>query len=113
MHKNMRWGKLIFLCVVLLVAFFVGQNKIRQRIEDLSGEETALRIELSNLREEETEISRQIDMVGTDVYVMSVARAEYNYLKPGELCFEYVNPQALSAYTEAERQILNREMAID
>ena len=114
MHTNMRWGKLIFLCVVLLVAFFIGQNKIQQRIAELSREEVALRIELSNLREEEAEINRQISMVGTDVYVINVARSdEYNYLKPGELRFEFVNPQALADYTAAERQILEYEMSIN
>ena len=114
MHKHMRWGKLIFLCVVLLVAFFVGQNQIRRRIEELGAEEVGLRFELSSLREEETELMRQIDMVGTDVYVISVARSDaYNFVKPGEMRFEYENPAALAEYSAQERELLNYEMSID
>lgn len=114
MHKHMRWGKLIFLCMALLVAFFVGQNQIRRRIDELNSEEIGLRFELSNLREEETELNRQIEMVGTDVYVISVARSDaYNFVKPGEMRFEYENPGALKEYSAQEREILNYEMSID
>ena len=114
MHKHMRWGKLIFLCIALLVAFFVGQNQIRERIRELTQEEIGLRFELSDLREEESELMRQIEMVGTDVYVISVARSDaYNFVKPGEMRFEYENPDALRAYSAQEREMLNYEMSID
>ena len=53
-------------------------------------------------------------MVGTDVYVISVARSDaYNFVKPGEMRFEYENPGALKEYSAQEREILNYEMSID
>ena len=113
MHKKMRWGKLVFLCLVLVIAYLVGKNKINARIQELTAEETSLRIQLSDLRDDTSELERQIGVVGTDVYVMNVARQDYDYLKPGELRFEYVNAQALKDYTEEEARIREYELSVD
>lgn len=113
MHKQMSWAKLVFLCVVVIIAFVVGQNRIRARIGELTEEETGLHLQLSDLRNDGAEVDRQIAMVGSDVQIMSEARDKYDFLRPGEMRFSFVNPDELKLYSDEQRAILNYEMSID
>ncbi|MBR4080977.1 MAG: hypothetical protein IKK21_04260 [Clostridia bacterium] len=113
MHKQMGWGKIVFLCAVLVIAFLVGQNKVRTRVAELTREETALHMQLSDLREDAAEVERKIDMVGSKVQIMSEARDRYDYLRPGEMRFSFNNPKELEYYSDEEDAILQYELSID
>ena len=113
MHKQMGWGKLIFLCALLVIAFLVSYNRVQNRIADLTGEETSLHMQLSDLREEKSELERKINMVGTKVQIMSEARDKYDFLRPGEMRFSFNNPKELEFYSDEEEEILRYELSID
>ena len=44
---------------------------------------------------EQEELTEEISQVGTESYIMDRARSDYQYVNPGELRFEIVNPGAL------------------
>ena len=73
-------------------------------------EETTLRINLADVTAQGNSLDEQIARVGTNSYVESRARQDYQYIKPGELRFEFVNPEELYAYTEEEARIRQEAM---
>lgn len=110
MQKTMRWGKLLFVCVAALVVFLVARDKVNTTTEELAAQETALRVTLSELKDEALALERQIGQVGTKSYVESRAREDYQFIKEGELRFEFVNPEELYEYSDEERRIRQEEM---
>lgn len=110
MQKTMRWGRLLFVCVTALTVFLVARGRVNGTMAELSAQETALRVTLSELKEDGLDLERQISQVGTKSYVESRARADYQFIKPGELRFEFVNPEALYEYSDEEKRILREEM---
>ena len=64
----------------------------------------------TKLEEEFKALNRELNVVGTDEYIMSSAVKDYSYVKKDSIRFEFTNPEALYAYSEAELQILMDEM---
>ena len=56
------------------------------------------------------ELTTELAQVGSSSYIESRARTDYAFLKPGEIRFEVVNPDALEGYTEEEMKILMQEL---
>jgi len=110
MQKTMRWGKLLFVCVAALVVFLVARDKVNTTTSELAAQETALRVTLSELKDEALALERQIGQVGTKSYVESRAREDYQFIKEGELRFEFVNPEELYEYSDEEMRIRQEEM---
>ncbi len=48
----MRWGKLAVLCVLVLGAFLFIKNNIAGHVAEIGEEETVLRIQLREMRDE-------------------------------------------------------------
>ena len=106
----MSWFKFGFLCVLAFTAFFVLRGRISAQTAFYRSQETVLRVELSELREDVESIQTEINDVGSDAYIERHARTEYQFIKPGELRFGFTNEEALSAYTNEERAIYEQEM---
>lgn len=113
MRKQMSWLRLVLLCVLLVIAYSLGQDRIEQREKQLAAQETELRIDMAALQADARELERQINVVGTDVYVIGEARANYDYVRKGEMRFAFLNPGELARYSEEEARILAHEMSID
>lgn len=110
MQDTIRWGKIVLVCTLALVVFFVARGQLQSAQKQLSEEETALRIQQANLNEEQVSLEAQIALVGTDSYVESRARSDYQFIKPGELRFQFENPEELYAYSDEEARILAEAM---
>ena len=81
------------------------KSKCRQKAE-----EKLLRVKKTKLEEEFKSLNKQLNVVGTDEYIMSSAVRDYSYVKKDSIRFEFTNPEVLYAYSEAELQILMDEM---
>lgn len=82
MKRKFNIRNLIFL--VLSVVFLIGfirQEKAMSRIENEKEEKQAI---LKELKEENSRLLEQKDMVQTGEYVEKLAREKLNMLKPGE-----------------------------
>lgn len=99
----MRWTKLALICVAALTAFFVAVHQVNGHMVELRAREETLTSQLSALVRQQEELTEEISQVGTESYIMDRARSDYQYVNPGELRFEIVNPGAL--YDEDTAQI--------
>lgn len=93
--KEMRWTKLALICVAALAAFFVAVQQINGHVEELQAQKETLTSQLSTLMRQQESLSEEISQVGTESYIVDRARSDYQYVNPGELRFEIVNPGAL------------------
>lgn len=93
--KEMRWTKLAVICVAALTAFFVAVQQVNGHVEELRAREETLTSQLSALMRQQEDLTSEISQVGTESYIIDRARSDYQYVKPGELRFEIVNPGAL------------------
>lgn len=74
MTGTMRWGKLILLCVLALIVYFVLRGAMDRHVVEAAEEETVLRVQLSEMRDENTTLLSDIEGVGSDSYIESRAR---------------------------------------
>lgn len=93
--KEMRWTKLAVICVAALTAFFVAVQQVNGHVEELRARKETLTSQLSALMRQQDDLTSEISQVGTESYIIDRARSDYQYVKPGELRFEIVNPGAL------------------
>ena len=74
---------------------------------ELRAREETLTSQLSALVRQQEELTEEISQVGTESYIMDRARSHYQYVNPGELRIEIVNPGALydedTAHTGADQ----------
>lgn len=110
MQNTMRWGKIVLCGALALTLFLVWNGRLKEERQRLLEEETTLRINLADVTAQGNSLDEQIARVGTNSYVESRARQDYQYIKPGELRFEFVNPEELYAYTEEEARIRQEAM---
>ena len=110
MHKPISWPALAFVCMVIVIAFFSYRGWMLGQIEEMNEKETVLTVSLARLNAESNDKQDEIERVGTDADIEAKARANYGYMKEGELRFKFNNPEALDEYTDEEKLILEQEL---
>jgi cell division protein FtsB len=94
----------------MLLVFLVLHSTLRGTVNEKAEEEKILRVKKTKLEEEFKRLNRELNVVGTEEYIMSSAVKDYSYVKKDAIRFEFTNPEVLYAYSEAELQILMDEM---
>ena len=79
----------LLLLILLLFGWILGENN--RRLQSLKEEEAALRLELTASQSEEQSLKVKLANVSSTGSMDSEARA-MSFVKPGEICFEIVNP---------------------
>jgi hypothetical protein len=102
-------GFLLILGIMLLI-FLVLHSTLRGTANEKAEEEKILRVKKTKLEEEYKRLNKQLNVVGTDEYIMSSAVRDYSYVRKDAIRFEFTNPEVLYAYSESELQILMDEM---
>ena len=100
--KELRWTKMAAICAAALLLFWGASRGVNRRTEELRAQEETLTSQLSSLKREQENLTQETMQVGTESYIESRARSDYQYVKPGELRFEIINPGALYDSTDAE-----------
>ena len=111
MNKSMNIKGFLLIIGIILIVFFTLHILMQNDLHRKAEKEGELRNALAKLEEENKKLASQMDLVGTDDYIMYTAIQNYSYVNRDDIRFEYSNPQALDAYTEAEVRILVEEMA--
>ena len=111
MYRSMNWkGFLVIVCTILIIFLplhFIMKGTLNAQSENISNK-TAIKSRAEELNQE---LHRQLEVVGTDDYIVQRAIQDYNYSNKDDIRFEFDNPEALDRYTEAEIRILVEEMA--
>ena len=111
MEKRMNWQGFAVLAALILTAFIAGTILIRGQLEKEKEKSTALQLALNQAYEVNTQLVSRLKLVDTAGYIENSARKDLNYIKPGELRFQFENPEALYAYSPQELEILMEELA--
>ena len=110
MYRSMNLKGFLLILGVMLAVFLILHSALRGSVNRKAEEEKLLRVQKTKLEEEFKALNRELNVVGTDEYIMSSAVKDYSYVKKDAIRFEFTNPEALYAYSEAELQILMDEM---
>jgi cell division protein FtsB len=111
MHRTMTLkGFILILCLILAV-FLLFHLLMKGDLTRKAEQEEELRAALAELQEEEKDLKAQLNIVGTEDYIVSSAMENYSYVKKDDIRFEFSNPEALYTYSEEELRILVDEMA--
>ena len=110
MYRTMNLKGFLLILGVMLLVFLVLHTVLRGTVNEKTEEEKLLRVRKTKLEEEFKTLNRQLNVVGTDEYIMSSAVKDYSYVKRDAIRFEFTNPEVLYAYSEEELQILMDEM---
>ena len=110
MYRSMNLKGFLLILAVMLIIFLILHSMLRGTLNEKAEEEKLLRVKKTRLEEEYKSLNKQLNVVGTDEYIMSSAVRDYSYVKKDAIRFEFTNPEALYAYSEAELQILMDEM---
>ena len=110
MYRSMNLKGFLLILGVMLLIFLVLHSVLRGTVNEKAEDEKILRVKKTKLEEEFKRLNRELNVVGTDEYIMSSAVKDYSYVKKDAIRFEFTNPEVLYAYTEEELQILMDEM---
>ena len=110
MYRSMNLKGFLVILGVMLLIFIILHSSLRGTVNEKAEEEKLLRVRKTRLEEEFKSLNKQLNVVGTDEYIMSSAVRDYSYVKKDAIRFEFTNPEALYAYSEEELQILMDEM---
>ena len=110
MYRSMNLKGFLLILGIMLLIFLVLHSVLRGTVNEKAEEEKLLRVKKTKLEEEFKSLNRQLNVVGTDEYIMSSAVKDYSYVKKDAIRFEFTNPEVLYAYSESELQILMDEM---
>jgi cell division protein FtsB len=111
MQRTMTIRGFIVILALILAVFLCLHLIMRGDLSRKAEQEAALRQALAELQEEEKDLRNQLEIVGTEDYIVSSAKENYSYLNKEDIRFEFSNPEALYAYTEQELRILVDEVA--
>ncbi len=110
MYRSMNLKGFLLILGIMLLIFLILHSSLKGTASQKAEEEKLLRVKKARLEEEYKNLNRQLNVVGTDEYIMSSAVRDYSYVKKNAIRFEFTNPEVLYAYTEDELQILMDEM---
>ena len=110
MDRSMNLKGFVLILGIMLVIFLVLHLTMKSAVDDKAEKEKLLRIQKTKLEEEYKDLNNELNVIGTDDYIMSSAVKDYSYVRKDAIRFEYTNPEALYAYSAEELQILMDEM---
>jgi len=110
MYRSMNMKGFLLILGVMVLVFLALHSVLKGTINEKAEEEKRLRVQKTKLEEEFKRLNRELNVVGTDEYIMSSAVKDYSYVKKDAIRFEFTNPEVLYAYSEPELQILMDEM---
>ena len=110
MYRSMNLKGFLLILGVMLAVFLILHSALRGSVNRKAEEEKLLRVQKTKLEEEFKALNRELNVVGTDEYIMSSAVKDYSYVRKNAIRFEFTNPEVLYAYSEAELAILMDEM---
>ena len=110
MYRTMNLKGFLLILGIMLLIFLILHTALRNTVNEKAEEEKLLRVKKTKLEEEFKRLNKELNVVGTDEYIMSSAVKDYSYVKKDAIRFEFTNPEVLYAYSESELQILMDEM---
>lgn len=109
-RRYFSWAFMGILAALVLLAFFFAMRWVNRDIRELKAREDALRLSMTRMDVERSNLELELARVGSEGHVENEAREHYGYIRDGEIVFAFSDPDALKGYTEEECQIIMDEM---
>lgn len=110
MNRTMNLKGFFLILGIMLAVFLILQPLIGGKKNETTEQEKALRVKLTQLEEQNRNLTDQLSVVGTKDYIVSSAIQNYDYMSKDDIRFVFTNPEALYAYSEEEIEILMDEL---
>ncbi|MBP3719963.1 MAG: hypothetical protein J6J41_01395 [Clostridia bacterium] len=111
MRSTMNYRRFFWIVGLMGVVFLALHWILSSRLGAGRQEESTMTVTLNRLEEENKAMEAELRLVDTEDYIVSSAMTNYAFMNKNDLRFQFVNPEALYAYTESELKILMDEMA--
>ncbi|MBR2824172.1 MAG: hypothetical protein IKE24_10870 [Clostridia bacterium] len=111
MQPVINWRKFAWAAGILLGLFLAAFLILHGSLNSVRQEQDALTVTLTRLEETNKVMNEELNLVGTEDFIVNSARTNYAFMNKDDLRFQFTNPEALYAYTEEELKILMDEMA--
>lgn len=108
-HKTITWRGMIFISAVFLGIFAVAMYGVLSSRSAMEAQYAQRQERIVVMEQEVAALKNELARVGTDGYVENEARERYNYVREGELRFEFADPDRLNHYTEEEWNVIMDE----
>ncbi len=110
MYRSMNLKGFLLILGVMLLIFLILHGSLKGTVNEKAEQEKLLRIQKTKLEEKYKDLMNQMNVVGTDEYIMSSAVKDYSYVRKDSIRFEFTNPEVLYAYSQDELRILMDEL---
>lgn len=107
--KVMTWRGMAFIAGASFLVFLVALIGVLSSGNAMQAQYEQQQQAYVLMEQQVAELRNELARVGTDGYVENEARTRYDYVRSGEIRFEFSNPQLLSYYTEEEMEIIMDE----
>lgn len=107
--KVMTWRGMLFFAGAFLLVFVVALSGVLASRRAMEEQYQQQQQRIVVMEQEVAALRSELDRVGTDGYVENEARTRYDYVRNGEIRFEFSDPGMLSNYTESEWEIIMDE----
>ncbi len=108
-RKTITWRGMIFITAVMLLLFAVGMVRVMSSRSEMEERYARQQADIVVMEQELAALKNELARVGTDGYVENEARERYEYVREGEVRFEFADPDKLDNYTEDEWNIIMEE----
>ncbi|MBQ2954190.1 MAG: septum formation initiator family protein [Clostridia bacterium] len=107
--KVLTWRGMLIIAGAFAAVFFVALFGVISSRHAMEAQYLQQQQTIVEMERQVAELRNELDRVGTDGYVENEARTRYDYVRNGEIRFEFSDPETLSYYTKAEWEIIMDE----
>ena len=105
-RRVVSWRGMAIISAVFLAAFAIALFGILSSRQAMEKQYALRQQQVVDMELDVSALKAELARVGTDGYVENEAREKYDYVKSGEMRFEFSDPGKLQNYTEEEWQII-------
>jgi len=111
MQRTMSFKGFVIILAIGLAVFLILHAALTSGADEQAAKERELRVRLTQLEEENKNLTTQLNVVGTEDYIRSSAVRDYAYVQKDAIRFEFTNPEAIYGYSQEELAILMDEIS--
>ena len=104
------WPVMAVLLVLVLTVFCTVLHQMHGRTRQLETQAESMRLLNADKKAELDKLELTLQRVDSDGYVENVARKDHDFIRKGEIRFQFDNPDMLEGYTIEEYQFIMDEM---
>lgn len=107
--KVMTWRGMLMIAGAFFLVFVVALCGVLSSRSAMEAQYAQQQQGIVLMEQDVAALRSELERVGTDGYVENEARTRYDYVRSGEIRFEFSDPEMLSHYTEEEMEIIMDE----